>query len=157
MQLVGEVETANGRITIVDDYGHHPTEIAATLDALRQAWPDRRLVLAFQPHRYTRTRDLLDDFATVLSGFDALLVTEVYAAGEAPIKGADGRAICRAIRSRGKVEPIFVQRVENLATALRDVLQDGDVVVTMGAGHIGAVSHGLVSKLAAPRAVGRRT
>ncbi len=102
MQLVGEVDTAKGHVTIVDDYGHHPTEIAATLDALRQAWPDRRLVLAFQPHRYTRTRDLLDDFASVLSGFDVLLVTEVYAAGEAPIKGADGRAICRAIRSRGK-------------------------------------------------------
>ena len=157
LQLVGEVDTANGHITIVDDYGHHPTEIAATLDALRQTWPDRRLVLAFQPHRYTRTRDLLDDFATVLSGFDVLLITEVYAAGEAPIKGADGRAICRAIRSRGKVEPIFVQRVENLATALRDVLHDGDVVVTMGAGHIGAVSHGLVAKLAAPRAVGKRS
>ena len=157
MQLVGEVVTAAGRVTIVDDYGHHPTEIAATLDALRQAWPDRRLVLAFQPHRYTRTRDLLDDFATVLSGFDALLVTEVYAAGEAPIKGADGRAICRAIRSRGKLEPVFVQRVENLATALRDVLRDGDVVVTMGAGHIGAISHELLSKLAAPRALERGT
>jgi UDP-N-acetylmuramate--alanine ligase len=156
MQLVGEVDTARGHVTIVDDYGHHPTEIAATLDALRQSWPDRRLVLAFQPHRYTRTRDLLDDFATVLSGFDALLVTEVYAAGEAPIKGADGRAICRAIRSRGKLEPIFVQRVENLATALRDVLHDGDVLVTMGAGHIGAVAHALVTKLAAPRAVERR-
>ena len=157
MQLVGEVDTTAGHVTIVDDYGHHPTEIAATLDALRQAWPDHRLVLAFQPHRYTRTRDLLDDFATVLSGFDALLITEVYAAGEAPIKGADGRAICRAIRSRGKVEPIFVQRVENLATALRDVLHDGDVVVTMGAGHIGAIAHGLLTKLAAPRAVERRS
>ena len=157
MQLVGEVVTAAGSVTIVDDYGHHPTEIAATLDALRQAWPERRLVLAFQPHRYTRTRDLLDDFATVLSGFDALLVTEVYAAGEAPIKGADGRAICRAIRSRGKLEPVFVQRVENLATALRDVLRDGDVVVTMGAGHIGAISHELLSKLAAPRALERGT
>jgi UDP-N-acetylmuramate--alanine ligase len=156
MQLVGEVDTAMGHVTIVDDYGHHPTEIAATLDALRQSWPDRRLVLAFQPHRYTRTRDLLDDFATVLSGFDALLVTEVYPAGEAPIKGADGRAICRAIRSRGKVEPIFVQRVESLATALRDVLHDGDVLVTMGAGHIGSVAHALVGKLAAPRAVERR-
>ncbi|MDE2221410.1 MAG: UDP-N-acetylmuramate--L-alanine ligase, partial [Gammaproteobacteria bacterium] len=153
MQLVGEVATPMGQVTIVDDYGHHPTEIAATLDALRQAWPDRRLVLAFQPHRYTRTRDLLDDFATVLSGFDALLVTEVYAAGEAPIKGADGRAICRAIRSRGKLEPVFVQRVENLATALRDLLHDGDVLVTMGAGHIGAVAHSLVTRLAAPRAV----
>ena len=157
MQSLGEVQTAAGKVTLVDDYGHHPTEIAATLDALRQAWPDRRLVLAFQPHRYTRTRDLLDDFAKVLSGFDVLLVTEVYAAGEQPIKGADGRAICRAIRSRGKLEPVFVNRVENIAAELRDVLRDGDVVITMGAGHIGAVAHGLLSKLAAPRAVGRGT
>ena len=157
MQWVGEVCTAQGQITIVDDYGHHPTEIAATLDALRQAWPERRLVLAFQPHRYTRTRDLLDDFASVLSGFDVVLVTEVYAAGEEPIKGADGRAICRAIRSRGKLEPVFVNRAENIGSALRDVLRDGDVVVTMGAGHIGAIAHGLLTKLAAPRAVERRS
>jgi len=157
MQWLGEVQTAKGKVTIVDDYGHHPTEIAATLDALRQAWPDRRLVLAFQPHRYTRTRDLLDDFANVLTGFDVLLITEVYAAGEAPIKGADGRAICRAIRSRGKLEPVFVPRVENIGTALRDVLRDGDVIVTMGAGHIGAIAHELLTKLAAPRAVERRT
>jgi UDP-N-acetylmuramate--alanine ligase len=156
MQWLGTVQTAAGSIDIVDDYGHHPTEIAATLDALRQAWPGRRLVLAFQPHRYTRTRDLLDDFAGVLGNFDVLLVTEVYAAGEAPIKGADGRAICRAVRSRGKLEPVFVNRVEYLATALRDVLRDGDVVVTMGAGHIGAVAHGLAEKLAAPRVVERR-
>ena len=156
MQWLGAVQTAAGSIDIVDDYGHHPTEIAATLDALRQAWPGRRLVLAFQPHRYTRTRDLLDDFAGVLGNFDVLLVTEVYAAGEAPIKGADGRAICRAVRSRGKLEPVFVNRVEYLATALRDVLRDGDVVVTMGAGHIGAVAHGLAEKLAAPRVVERR-
>jgi UDP-N-acetylmuramate--alanine ligase len=157
MQLVGELQTAAGHITIVDDYGHHPTEIAATLDALRQTWPGRRLVLAFQPHRYTRTRDLLDDFASVLSGFDVVLVTEVYAAGEAPIKGADGRAICRAIRSRGKLEPVFVNRAENIGTALRDVLRDGDVVVTMGAGHIGAIAHGLLTRLAAPRALERGT
>ena len=156
MQWLGEVQTVHGKVNFVDDYGHHPTEIAATLDALRQAWPGRRLVLAFQPHRYTRTRDLLDDFANVLTGFDVLLVTEVYAAGEAPIKGADGRAICRAIRSRGKLEPVFVNRVENIGTALRDVLRDGDVVVTMGAGHIGAVAHELLVRLAAPRAVERR-
>ena len=157
MQLIAEVTTRSGHITLVDDYGHHPTEIAATLDALRQAWPGRRLVLAFQPHRYTRTRDLLDDFATVLSGFDVLLVTEVYAAGEAPIKGADGRAICRAIRSRGKLEPVFVHRVENIANALRDLLRDGDVVVTMGAGHIGSVAQQLPAKLAAPRIAERRS
>ncbi len=157
MQLIAEVTTRSGNITIVDDYGHHPTEIAATLDALRQAWPGRRLVLAFQPHRYTRTRDLLDDFATVLSGVDVLLVTEVYAAGEAPIKGADGRAICRAIRSRGKLEPVFVARAENIANALRDLLRDGDVVVTMGAGHIGSIAHQLPAKLAAPRIAERRS
>jgi UDP-N-acetylmuramate--alanine ligase len=147
LQQIGEVETATGRIVIVDDYGHHPTEIAATLDAVRQGWPDRRLVLAFQPHRYTRTRDLLDDFAQVLSTADALLITEVYAAGEAPIAGADGRAICRAVRSRGQVEPVFVERVETLDRALAGVIRDGDVVVTMGAGHIGAVAHDLPSRL----------
>jgi UDP-N-acetylmuramate--alanine ligase len=143
----------NDPVTIVDDYGHHPTEIAATLDAIRQGYPGRRLVLAFQPHRYTRTRDLLDDFATVLSTGDALLVTEVYAAGEAPIAAADGRAICRAIRSRGKVEPVFVEKVESLHDALRAVLKPGDVLVTMGAGSISGVSHALPQKLggAAPR------
>src|SRR5688572_8707115 len=140
-------------VTIVDDYGHHPTEIAATLDAIRQGYAGRRVVLAFQPHRYTRTRDLLDDFATVLSTGDALLVTEVYAAGEAPIAAADGRAICRAIRTRGKVEPVFVEKVETLDEALRAVLRPGDVLVTMGAGTISAVSHALPGKLgvAAPR------
>jgi UDP-N-acetylmuramate--alanine ligase len=149
LQLIGEVDTSHGHITIIDDYGHHPTEIAATVDAIRQGWPERRVVLAFQPHRYTRTRDLLDDFARVLSGIDVVLVTEIYGAGEAPIAGADGRAICRAVRSRGQVEPIFVERVESLATALADVLRDGDVVVTMGAGNIGAVAHELPAQLGA--------
>jgi len=140
-------------VTIVDDYGHHPTEIAATLDAIRQGYAGRRVVLAFQPHRYSRTRDLLDDFASVLAGGDALLVTEVYAAGEPPIPAADGRAICRAIRTRGKVEPVFVEKVETLDEALRAVLRPGDVLVTMGAGSISAVSHALPQKLggAAPR------
>ena len=150
MELVGEVRTADGGvISFVDDYGHHPTEIAATLEALAQAWPNRRLVLVFQPHRYTRTRDLLDDFANVLSGVDVLLVTEVYPAGETPIEGADGRAICRAVRSRGKVEPIFVDRAEQIADALRAVVKAGDVVVTMGAGHIGAIAHELPGQLSA--------
>ena len=148
LQHVADVETAAGRITVVDDYGHHPTEIAATLEALRQGYPNRRLVLAFQPHRYTRVRDLIDDFGKTLSAADVLLVTEVYAAGEAPISGADGRAICRAVRSRGHVEPIFVEKVEELDVALQDVLRANDVVVTMGAGHINAVSHGLPAKLA---------
>jgi UDP-N-acetylmuramate--alanine ligase len=148
MQYIGDASIANGSVSIVDDYGHHPTEIAATLEALRQAWPGRRLVLAFQPHRFSRTRDLLDDFARVLSEVEVLLVTEVYAAGEARIKGADGRAICRAVRGRGKVEPVFLESVAQIAAALRGVLQDGDVVVTMGAGHIGAIAQELPSQLA---------
>ena len=149
MQVVAEPQLPCGRVTIVDDYGHHPTEVAATLEAVRQGWDGRRLVLAFQPHRYTRTRDLLDDFAQVLSAADVLLVTEVYAAGEAPIQGADGRAICRAVRTRGRVEPVFVERVEDLAGALAGILRDGDVVLTMGAGHIGSVAHQLPAQLAA--------
>ena len=143
LQPLGDITWSGGRATLVDDYGHHPTEIAATLDAVRQGWPARRIVLSFQPHRYTRTSDLLDDFASVLAGADVLLVTEVYAAGETAIAGADGRAICRAVRSRGGVEPVFVRRVEELATSLRRVLRDGDVVLTMGAGNIGAVAQGL--------------
>jgi UDP-N-acetylmuramate--alanine ligase len=148
LQHIADVETACGRVTIIDDYGHHPTEVAATLEALRQGYPGRRIVLAFQPHRYTRTHDLIDDFSKALSTADALLVTEVYAAGETPIPGADGRAICRAVRGRGNVEPIFVDKVEDLAESLADVIQDGDVIVTMGAGHISAVSHELPGRLA---------
>ena len=148
MQHVADVQTGAGRVTIVDDYGHHPTEVAATLEALRQGYPGRRLVLAFQPHRYTRTHDLIDDFGKVLSSVDVLLVTEVYAAGETPIPGADGRAICRAVRSRGLVEPLFVDKVELLAESLKDVIRDGDVIVTMGAGNITSVSHGLPDRFA---------
>jgi UDP-N-acetylmuramate--alanine ligase len=143
LQQLGEIHWPGGSALVVDDYGHHPTEVAATLDAARQGWGERRLVLAFQPHRYTRTRDLLDDFGRVLASADVLLVTEVYAAGEAPISGADGRAICRAVRSRGLVEPVFVEHVEELGLALRAVLKDGDLVLTMGAGNIGAVAHEL--------------
>jgi UDP-N-acetylmuramate--alanine ligase len=149
LQLLGEIQWSGGRAVVVDDYGHHPTEVAATLEAARQGWPERRLVLVFQPHRYTRTRDLLDDFGRTLSECDVLLVTEVYAAGEAPIAGADGRAICRAVRSRGVVEPIFVERVDDLAEALRAVLHDGDLVLTMGAGNVGAVAQDLKSRFAA--------
>ena len=149
LQQLGEILWSDGRALLVDDYGHHPTEVTATLEAARQGWPRRRLVLVFQPHRYTRTRDLLDDFGRALSACDVLLVTEVYAAGEAPIAGADGRAICRAVRSRGVVEPVFVERVETLADNLRTVLRDGDLVLTMGAGNIGAVAHDLQSRFAA--------
>jgi len=148
LQHIADVDTPAGRVTIVDDYGHHPTEVAATLQALRQGYAGRRLVLAFQPHRYTRTRDLIDDFGKVLSAADVLFVTEVYAAGEAPIAGADGRAICRAVRSRGQVEPVFVEKVEGLASALTDVIKDEDLIVTMGAGNISAASHALPTQLA---------
>ncbi len=128
-------------MTLIDDYGHHPTELAATLEAIRQGWPNRRILLAFQPHRYSRTRDLLDDFARVLSAnADALIVTEVYAAGEAPIAGADGKAICRAVRSHGRVEPVFVEKVDELPRALIQIARDGDVIVTMGAGSIGSLA-----------------
>ncbi|MGH8238941.1 MAG: UDP-N-acetylmuramate--L-alanine ligase [Steroidobacteraceae bacterium] len=148
LQQYGDVQTAAGRVTLIDDYGHHPTELAATLEAIRQGWPGRRIVLAFQPHRYTRTRDLLDDFARVLASVDALIVTEVYAAGEAPIAGADGKAICRAIRSHGRVEPLLVEKIEDLPRALIQIAHDGDVIVTMGAGSIGAAAAELPAALA---------
>ena len=137
-QRYGDIKSDRGRIMLVDDYGHHPTEVAATVAAARAGWPDRRIVLAFQPHRYTRTRDLLDDFATVLSAVDVLVLLEVYAAGEDPIAGADGRAIARAVRSRGGVEPVFVEDLDDLAPVLKDVIADGDLLLTMGAGDIGA-------------------
>jgi UDP-N-acetylmuramate--alanine ligase len=150
LQVLGEVATEAGHVLCVDDYGHHPTEIAATLQAARAAWPQRRLVLVFQPHRYSRTRDLLDDFAEVLSGVDRLFVCEVYAAGEEPITGADGRAICRAIRSRGQVEPVFVTELESLPELLNGVLAEGDLLLTMGAGNIGALAARLPELLAVP-------
>lgn len=153
-QIIGEEQTRAGRVLFVDDYGHHPTEIAATLDAVRQAWPDRRHVVVFQPHRYSRTRDLLDDFAEVLAGVERLFVTEVYAAGEEPIATADGRSICRAIRGRGQVEPVFVADLDNLADNLAAVLEDGDVVLTLGAGSIGAVALELPNALRTLQVVG---
>jgi UDP-N-acetylmuramate--alanine ligase len=135
-----------GRYALIDDYGHHPVEMAATLDAARAAFPGRRLVLAFQPHRYTRTRDLFEDFVRVLATADALVLTEVYPAGEAPIVAADGRALARALRVTGRIEPVFVEEVAGVADAIRALAKDGDVVLTMGAGSIGAVpaqlSHG---------------
>ncbi len=147
LQVLGDVAVDSGRVTLVDDYGHHPTEVAATLEAARQGWPDRRLVLVFQPHRYSRTRDLLDDFAQVLSTADALVVAEVYPAGEAPIAGADAKALCRAIRSRGRVEPVLLKSLEELPQSLAGILRDGNVVLTMGAGSIGAAAHDLPQAL----------
>jgi len=154
LQVLGDVVGELGRVTLVDDYGHHPTEIAATLEATRQAWPDRRIVLVFEPHRYTRTRDLLDDFAQVLSTADALVVAEVYPAGEAPIPGADGKALCRAIRTRGLVEPVLLKSLDELPQVLAGIVRDGDVVLTMGAGSIGAAAHDLPAALSAATAPG---
>ena len=142
-QCLGEVQTSAGTVMLVDDYGHHPTEIAATLSAASSGWPGKRVVLVFQPHRYSRTRDLMDDFATVLSDADVLVLLEVYAAGEEPIAGADGRAMARAIRSRGSVEPVFVETLDDLQPVLLDLLEDGDLLLTMGAGDIGAYAAGL--------------
>ncbi len=143
MQILADEKTPFGQVMFIDDYGHHPTEIAATLEAVREGWPDRRAVVVFQPHRYSRTKDLLDDFAAVLSVATPLFVTEVYAAGEDPIPGADGRAICRAIRMRGCAEPVFVPDLAQLPEVLAVTLTDGDIVLTLGAGDIGAVASGL--------------
>ena len=144
-QRYGEIALpAGGSFTLVDDYGHHPAEMAATLAAARGAFPGRRLVLAFQPHRYTRTRDCFEDFVKVLSGVDALLLAEVYAAGEAPIVAADGRTLARAIRVAGKVEPVFVEDIAAMPAAIVEAARDGDVVITMGAGSIGGVPGKLV-------------
>ncbi|HEY3432070.1 MAG TPA: UDP-N-acetylmuramate--L-alanine ligase [Rhodocyclaceae bacterium] len=129
----------SGHLTLIDDYGHHPVEMAATLEAARGAFPGRRIVLAFQPHRFTRTRDCFEDFVKVLSDCDALLLAEVYAAGEAPVVAADGRSLARAIRIAGKVEPVFVEDITLMPQAILDSCKDGDVVITMGAGSIGAV------------------
>ena len=142
-QELGDVETKHGVVKLVDDYGHHPTEVAATLAAAKAGYPERRVVLVFQPHRYTRTRDLMDDFATVLSEADALVLLDVYAAGEEPIAGADGRTMARAVRTRGAVDPVFVEQLDDLAGVLNDVLVDGDLVLTMGAGDIGAYAQSL--------------
>jgi len=146
-QRYGELRLDAARsFTLVDAYGHHPVEMRATLAAARGAFPGRRLVLAFQPHRYTRTRDLFEDFVQVLSQADALLLTEVYAASETPIIAADGRALARALRVAGKVEPVFVAEAENLPDALFGFIQDGDVVLTMGAGSIGQIAPRLAAK-----------
>jgi UDP-N-acetylmuramate--alanine ligase len=128
-----------GSYTVVDDYGHHPVEMQATLAAARGAWPDRRIVLAFQPHRYTRTRDCFEDFVRVLSMADAVLLTEVYSAGEPHLVAADGRALARALRVAGRIEPVFIENVAEMPEAIRDFAQPGDVVVVMGAGSISRV------------------
>lgn len=142
-QINGEVAFRGAPLTLVDDYGHHPREIEATLDSARQAFPGRRLVMVFQPHRYSRTRDLFEDFVRVLSKADVLLLTEVYAAGEKPVAGADGRALARAIRLRGQVEPIFLAEIQELPSILLGLAEPGDVILTLGAGNVGVVAQEL--------------
>jgi UDP-N-acetylmuramate--alanine ligase len=139
-QKYGDIRIPGGTVMHIDDYGHHPREVAAVLQAVRSGWPERRLVLVFQPHRYTRTRDLFEDFCIVLSEVDSLVLLDVYPAGESPIAGADGRALARAIRTRGKVDPVFVETIEQLPEALAGVLKNGDILLTQGAGNVGAIA-----------------
>jgi len=146
LQQFGLRQTPTGAIVLVDDYAHHPTELAATMQAARAAWPQRRLVVAFQPHRYTRTRDLLDDFAVRLSEPDVLVLLEVYPAGEAPIAGADGRSLCRAIRARGQTEPVFCEHLEAIPEVLENLLEQGDVLLVSGAGDIGTLATALCDR-----------
>ena len=134
-------------VMLVDDYGHHPTEVAATIQAVRDGWPDRRLVMVYQPHRYSRTRDLYEDFAQVLSSVDELLLLEVYPAGEAPISGADSKSLCRSIRQRGQVEPIYVETIDDVAALLDGVLQPGDILLTQGAGNVGSLAPKLAAEV----------
>jgi UDP-N-acetylmuramate--alanine ligase len=151
-QLHGDIGTPAGTVMLVDDYGHHPRELAATITAAREGWPQRRLVVAFQPHRYSRTRDLFEDFAEVLSHVDALVLLEVYAAGEQAIAGADARALARSIRNRGRVDPVFVARTQDLPEALLGVLREGDLLLTLGAGDIGAMAAELPKRLVSAEA-----
>jgi UDP-N-acetylmuramate--alanine ligase len=136
-QVTENVKIKQGTITHIDDYGHHPNEVKAALTAVKQGWPERRLVVAFQPHRYTRTKDLFEDFVAELSLADHLLLTEVYPAGEEPIKDADGRSLSGAIRARGQVNPVFIESINDLQIMIDEQLQDGYVLVTLGAGNIG--------------------
>ena len=139
-QVNGNFDTPKGQVMLVDDYGHHPRELAVTFEAIKTGWPERRLVAVFQPHRYSRTRDLYEDFVEVLSQVDVLILLDIYSAGEEPIPGADGRSLCRSIRQRGGVDPIFVEDKESIFKILTDVLQDGDLLLTQGAGDVGALS-----------------
>ncbi|WP_252179351.1 UDP-N-acetylmuramate--L-alanine ligase [Endozoicomonas sp. 4G] len=146
-QVQGDFQAESARVMLVDDYGHHPTEVAATIQAIRAGWPDKRLVMVYQPHRYSRTRDLYEDFVEVLSQVDVLLLMEVYPAGEEPIPGADTRSLCRSIRQRGQLEPVFISSPEEVSTVLQGVVEDNDLVLTQGAGDIGALAVRLTTEL----------
>ncbi|MFZ7274939.1 UDP-N-acetylmuramate--L-alanine ligase [Avibacterium avium] len=143
---LGQFIRPNGKVMLVDDYGHHPTEVGVTIEAAKKGWENKRIVMIFQPHRYSRTRDLFDDFVQVLSQVDVLLMLDVYAAGEAPIAGADSRSLCRSIRNLGKVDPIFVAEQESLAEILDQVIQDGDLILAQGAGNVSKLSRQLADK-----------
>lgn len=143
VQSLGELPLKEGSAELIDDYGHHPTEVAATLQAVRAAYPSKRLVVVFQPHRFTRTRDLFEDFSNVLGEPDVLLLTEVYSAGEDAIPGSDGRSLARSIRNRGRVDPIFVESISDVGSSLRDIVENDDVVLTLGAGSVGALASSL--------------
>ncbi|MEX2335118.1 MAG: Mur ligase family protein, partial [Pseudohongiella sp.] len=144
--IQGEFPIASGNIMLLDDYGHHPSEVAATVAALRAGWPEARLVMIYQPHRYSRTKDLYDDFVSVLSEVDVLLMLDVYSAGEDPVPGADSRSLCRSIRLRGKVDPVFVKSEEEVRGVLKDLVMDGDIVITQGAGSVGALARTLAAQ-----------
>ncbi|MGI1678444.1 MAG: UDP-N-acetylmuramate--L-alanine ligase [Cellvibrionaceae bacterium] len=139
-QVYGNYPIGNGQAMLVDDYGHHPREVAVTIEAIRKSWPKRRLVMIFQPHRYSRTRDLYEDFVDVLSRVDVLIVLEVYSAGETPVAGADGRHLCRSIRTRGQVDPVFIEGIEGVPEVVKDIVKADDIVITQGAGNVNALA-----------------
>lgn len=143
-QSHGDIQFGKGTALLIDDYGHHPTEVAATIAAIREGWPDRRLVMAYQPHRYSRTKELYEDFVRVLSDVDVLLLLEVYSAGEQPIAGADGRSLSGSVRQRGKVDPIFVEDIDDVSELLDDLIRDGDMLLVQGAGSVGKLVKQLV-------------
>jgi UDP-N-acetylmuramate--alanine ligase len=145
-QIYGNFPVGNGEVMLVDDYGHHPREVAAVIRAVRDGWPERRLVMVYQPHRFTRTRDLYEDFVEVLSTVDALVMLEVYSAGEEAIPGADSRHLCRSIRARGVLEPIFVESVDGVPDIIKDIVRAGDIVITQGAGNVGGLSPELAKR-----------
>lgn len=145
-EILGDFPVGDGSAMLVDDYGHHPREVEATIAAVRAGWPERRLVMVFQPHRYSRTRDLYDDFVRVLSSCDQLLVTEVYSAGERPIPGADARHLCSSIRQLGQLNPIFIETIERVPDVLRNIVQAGDIVITQGAGTVGRLAKMLAER-----------
>ena len=146
-QVYGEFECGDGSAMLVDDYGHHPREVSATVEAIRSGWPGRRLLMAFQPHRFSRTRDLYEDFVDVLSQVDSLVLLEVYPAGEEPIPGADSRHLCRSIRTRGNVDPIFVETIDDVADVVKSLVQPGDIVLTQGAGNVGLLAQKLIDNV----------